>query len=60
MQEIRVAWNTVGRLDLVGTSIQGGLWHLNTPENLKTLSIILESDSEVYGRGSDWVEEPQT
>ena len=46
MNEIRVAWNVIGRRSIADEPIQGGLWHPDTPENRKTLTIVMESGNE--------------
>ena len=56
MVEIRVAWNVVGRQNLVNEDINGGTWCLDSPENRKDLDIIVESGNEAYGPGSHWIE----
>ncbi len=59
MNEVRVALNVVGRQNLVDESIQGGLWHPDTPENREMLTIVMESGNESYGPDSHWIEEWQ-
>ena len=57
MNEIRVAWNVIGRRSIADEPIQGGLWHPDTPENRETLVIVMESGNECYGPESHWIEE---
>lgn len=59
MNEIRVAWNVVGRRSIADEPIQGGLWHPDTPENREMLIIVMESGNESYGPDSHWIEERQ-
>ena len=59
MNEIRVAWNVIGRRSIAEEPIQGGLWHPDTPENRKTLVIVMESGNESYRPESHWIEERQ-
>jgi len=49
INEIRVAWNVIGRRSIVDETIQFGLWHPDTPENRETLTIVMESGNESYG-----------
>jgi len=55
--EIRVRWNIVGRVNLIGEEILGGVWALDTPENRKDYEIIVEVGNDVYGPGTHWLEE---
>jgi hypothetical protein len=57
MNEVRVALNVVGHQNLVDESIQGGLWHPDTPENRETLTVVMESGNEFYGPDSNWIDE---
>jgi hypothetical protein len=57
MNEIRVAWNVVGRYNIADETIQDGLWHPDTPENLGMLAIIVDSGNESYDPDSHWIEE---
>ncbi|HEY3432249.1 MAG TPA: hypothetical protein VGK09_06840 [Rhodocyclaceae bacterium] len=59
MNEIRVAWNIIGRRSIANESIQGGLWHPDTPENRETLAIVMASSNEYYGHDFHWIEERQ-
>jgi hypothetical protein len=59
MNEIRVAWNVIGRRSIADEPIQGGLWHPDTLENRETLAIVMESGNESYGPDSHWIEERQ-
>ena len=56
MVEIRVAWNVIGRRNIVKEGINGGTWCLDSPENRKDLEIIVECGNEAYGSGSHWIE----
>ncbi len=57
MNEIRLAWNTVGRENLVNEPIQVGLWSPDNTRNREELTIIMESDNEAYGPNTHWIEE---
>ncbi len=59
MNEIRVAWNVIGRRSIAEEPIQGGLWDPDTPVNRATLVIVMESGNEAYGSESHWIEERQ-
>lgn len=57
MREIRMGWNIVGRENLVGHPIQGGVWQPDNPENRNALEIIIEAGNWAYGPGTHWLEE---
>lgn len=57
MNEIRLAWNIVGRENLVNEPIEGGLWTPDNPEIRQELTIIMESGNEAYGPDTHWIEE---
>jgi hypothetical protein len=56
MQEIRLRWSKGFRKD-DGSPNDGGVWHPDTPENRKTLELVMESGNETYGPGTHWLEE---
>ena len=56
-KQIRVCWSIVGRMDMNGVPINGGVWHPGTPEFRRDLTIIAESGNEAYGPGTHWIEE---
>ncbi len=57
MNEIRLAWNIVGRENLVNEPIQVGLWSPANPRNREELTIIMESGNEAYGPNTHWIEQ---
>lgn len=62
MNEVRVAWNVVGRPFVADEPILGGLWHPppRTRKHCKeTLIIAMESGNETCGPDSHWIEERQ-
>jgi hypothetical protein len=57
MNEIRLAWNIVGRENLVNEPIQAGLWSPDTPRNREELTIIMELGNEAYGPNTHWIDQ---
>lgn len=57
MKEIRVCWRLGLHPDAQGEPSDGGLWHPDTPESRRELTIVVECGCEIYGEGSHWLEE---
>jgi hypothetical protein len=51
VQQIRLCWNVDGRKDLLGRSIDCGVWHPDIPENREALKILMEEGNAADGAG---------
>lgn len=57
LTEIRVCCDLPGRVGFTGIPVDNSLWHPDSPRNRQMLKIILESQNEIFGLGTHWVEE---
>lgn len=57
MIEIRLCWSIVGRTNLVGEPIQGGIWYPDSPDVRRDYEIVRDEGNEQYGYGTHWIEE---
>jgi hypothetical protein len=56
MTEIRIAANIFDKSDSQSPPVRNEVWYPDSPDNREMLRIILESDLEIYGQGTHWIE----